>query len=45
VKIIGHIPVEDKELSKIQSGILSMASWNHGKYPNKWLKFELEVKT
>jgi len=44
-KIIGHIPIMSKEpFFNAKSGTFSMAFWNHGQYPNKWLKFELEVK-
>jgi site-specific DNA recombinase len=45
-KIIGHIPpeVQEKTACSSQSGTLSILSWNHGQYPNEWLKFELEIK-
>jgi len=45
-KIIGHIPLEAQEevIPNVQSGTLSIPFWNHGQYPNNWLKFELEVK-
>jgi site-specific DNA recombinase len=45
-KIIGHIPLEAREetISNVQSGTLSIPSWNRGQCPNNSLKFELKVK-
>ena len=42
-KVIG-IPIKINEESILQpkSGTFSMPSWNHGQYPNNWLKFELD---
>jgi site-specific DNA recombinase len=51
--IKGHIPIikEDKSIEEYLktynenfAGTTSMMVWNHGQYPNNWLKFELEVK-
>lgn len=38
--IKAHIPLNAGKIT----GIKSISSWNHGQYPNKWLKFELKVK-
>jgi site-specific DNA recombinase len=45
-KVIGHIPtkVNDELFLQSESGILSMPSWNHEQYPNKYFTFEFEVK-
>jgi site-specific DNA recombinase len=45
-KIIGHIPLENEKEAPFQpqSGTLSITCWNHGQYPNNFVKFELEVK-
>jgi hypothetical protein len=45
-KIIGHISLKAREetISNVQSGTLSMPSWNHKQYLNNRLKFELEIE-
>jgi site-specific DNA recombinase len=51
--IKGHIPIikEEKSIEEYLrtcnenlTGATSTMFWNHGQYPNNWLKFELEVK-